>query len=85
MLHGRRQGIDPREIDPEGRAVADLAIDRDVAAALFHDAVAGRETKPRALALLLGGEKWLEQSRLHLGRHPAAVIGDREQHVTPGT
>ena len=48
------------EVDREGGADAELAVDGDVAAALLHDPVDGREPQARALAGLLGGEERLE-------------------------
>src|SRR3972149_585884 len=60
----------PRQVDLEGRAVAGLAVDPDVALALLHDAVDGREAEAGALRLALRREEGLEDARLRLGVHP---------------
>src|SRR5665213_1791595 len=62
--------FDAREIDLEGRAVPKLAVDPDGPAALLDNPVHGRESQPRALALLLGCEEWFEEMRLGLLVHP---------------
>ena len=49
-----------REIDLDGRPLAELAVDPDGAAALPHDAEHRGETEPGAFPLLLGGEERLE-------------------------
>ena len=57
-----------REVDLERRAVSRLAVDPDVAAALFHHAVNSGETEAGALALFLGREERLEYARARLLR-----------------
>ena len=79
---GRARGhLDAREEDAERRALAPLAVDPDVPAALVHDAVHRGEPEPRALALLLGGEEGLEEVRLHVRVHADARVRHLEHHV----
>src|SRR2546421_13068757 len=52
-----------REVDPEARALAWLAVDLDAAAVLLHQAVHGSEPEARALPRRLGGEERLEHAR----------------------
>ena len=49
-----------RQVDLDGRAVAFLAVDLDVAAGLLDEAVHHAEAEAGALADLLGGEEGLE-------------------------
>ena len=73
----------PRQIDVERRAVTELAVDADGAAAARHDAVDGRQPQAGALARLLRGEERLEQTRLHVGRHARPGIGHATAPRTP--
>src|ERR1700734_2595403 len=57
-LFGR--GGDARQVDLERRPVADFAVDPDVAAALFHDAINGGESKTRTAAGPFGRKERLE-------------------------
>src|SRR5882724_3511450 len=57
------------EINFEGAALARLAIDPDVAAALLHDAIHRRKAKSCPAATLLGREKWFENVRHRLPIH----------------
>ncbi len=69
------------EVHGERRALPRRALDADVAAALFDDPVHGSQPQAGAAADRLGGEERLEQPGLHLLRHPAAGIRDRELDV----
>jgi hypothetical protein len=40
--------------------------------------------RPLKARFVLGGEEWLEEPRLDLLAHSAAVIGDRDQNVLAG-
>ncbi len=73
-----------RQVDAEDGAAADLAFDRDVAAALLDDAVDHRQAEAGALARPLGGEEGLEDPRQHRRRHAGAGVGDRQHHVGAG-
>src|SRR6516225_11238357 len=55
--------IHAREIHLEGAALAGLAVNPDVAAALFDDAVNGGKTETGSPATLLGGVKGLKDVR----------------------
>src|SRR3989454_10986674 len=48
-----RRYVHAREVDLEGRASADFAVDPDVAARLLHDAIHRREAEAGTLALFL--------------------------------
>src|SRR5207244_8697286 len=65
--------IHPRQIDLEARAVPELAVEPDVAAALLHHAVHGRETEARALTHRLGREKGLEDPGVGLASMPVPL------------
>ncbi len=58
-----RGGHRARQIEPDDCAVADLGVDRRVAAGLLDEAVDHAEAKPGALADVLGGEERLERAR----------------------
>ena len=70
-----------RQINLEGRAPARLAINADVAAALFDDAVTGGQSQTRSLADVLGGKKRLERVRLDFLAHSPAGVRDGQHHV----
>ena len=73
-----------RQVDAEGRALADLAVGEDVAARLLDDAVDGGQAEAGALADILGGEERLEDLGHDLGRHAGAGVLDLDQHVLAG-
>ena len=75
---------DSREINLEGRALADLAVNVDVAAGLLDDGLAGRQAQTGAFALGLGGEKGFKQVRLDFLGHAGARVTDAEHHVVAG-
>src|SRR5271156_3585916 len=72
------------QINFECGAMAKLAIDPDVAAALLYDAVYRGEAQARAFAGFLGSEEGFEDASLSLSVHAAAVIGDGEHYIGPG-
>ena len=55
-----------------------LALDRDLAAGLSHEAEHHAESQPGPLPLLLGREKRLEDARRDLGGHAMPGIGHRD-------
>src|SRR2546426_7833780 len=55
--------LDSWQVDLERGPLPRLAVHPDVAAALLHDAVHGREPEARALAEFLGGEERLRKTR----------------------
>ena len=55
-----------------------------MAVVLFHNAVHGRESKPGALAQLLGGEEGLEETLLGLRVHAGPGVRDGQHHVRAG-
>ena len=61
-----------------------LAVDFGVPARLFDKAVHHRQAQAGARAGGLGGEKGLKSLGRHLGRHAAAGVADRQQHVLAG-
>ena len=62
--------LDLRQINFEGGASGRFAIDADVAAALFDDAVTGGQSQTCPLADAFGGKKRLEDARFHFRAHP---------------
>src|SRR2546430_1385055 len=74
---GVERRVDARQVDAECGTPTRGAVHSDVAPALTHDAVHGREAEPGALTPRLGREERLEQMRPDLvahcaGRNPAA-------------
>ena len=70
-----------RQVDEKGGAVAWLAHDGDVAAALLDDAVHDRESETGALALLLRREERLEELRARLLVDAGAGVADAQPGV----
>src|SRR5471030_2261100 len=70
-----------RQVNPEGGASGGLAVDADMAAALFDDPVTGGQAQSRPLAHALGGKKWLERARPRFRAHPRTGVRDRQHHV----
>ena len=66
-------GEQPRQVDLDRRAVADLAVDLHVAAGLLDEAVDLREPEAGAVADVLGGEERLERLRSDLRPMPVPV------------
>ena len=58
----RRGGLGARQIERDGRALADLALDPDLAARLVGEAEDLAEAEAGALADRLGGEEGLERA-----------------------
>src|SRR4051794_15674255 len=86
----RRRGgslsrTDEWKIDAERRALTGLADDRDVAAALFNNAVNDRQAETGALPAFFRGEKRLEQFPPRLFVDPRSGIGHAEANVTAGS
>src|SRR6516165_11806684 len=54
-----RAAIDSRKIKIEGSSESNLAVDRDMAAAMLCEAVDHGQAKPGTTPLLLGREEWL--------------------------
>ena len=78
---GSGGGVGARQINFEGGAGIQFAVNADVAAALADDAVAGGQAEAGALAEALGGEERLEQMRLDVLGHAHAVVADGEHDV----
>ena len=70
-----------RKVQPEGCAVARLAVHEDEAAALFHRPIDHRETEAGPLADLFRREERLEDVRLRFGAHAVPGIGDAQRDV----
>ncbi len=62
----------------------DFRIDAHLSAGLPHEAIDHRQAEAGALADRLGGEKWIEGARDHVGRHAGAVVGDAERQILAG-
>ena len=80
----RRSGVSPRQIDLDRRPFAGLAVDLDVPAGLFDEAVHLRESKPGSVTDVLGGEERIERLCLHVRRHSASVVRHRQHDVLAG-
>ena len=74
--------VDARQVDLDGGAAPDLAVDFHAAAALLDDPEDGGEAQAGALARSLGGEERLEQARLGGRVHAGAGVADRQQDVS---
>ena len=72
------------KIEPEGRALAGLAMDRDCAVVAVHDAVDDGQAQARALAGRLGGEKRLENPPQGRLVHAAAGVADGQAGIAAG-
>src|ERR1051326_5614817 len=70
-----------RQVKPERRAKAPLAVDVDVAAGLLDEAEHHREAEPAALADRLGGEERLENPAENVHRDSGPCIADLDQHI----
>src|SRR5215212_4180247 len=68
--------VSPTQLD--GRALAGLAVDRDMPAGLLHEAVNLGQAEARALADRFGREERFERPRRHLGRHARTRVADRD-------
>src|SRR5262249_26542857 len=66
--------FDYREIETECRASARLAVDRDGAVVVLHDAVDDGQSQSRAFIDRLRRKKRIEDTLQYLFIHPAAVI-----------
>src|SRR5215469_2120491 len=76
--------VHSRQIDLKCAALSGLAVNPDITAALFHDSVDGRKSKPSAAAALFSGEKRFENVRHSLLVHAHTGIGNGEHHVPTG-
>jgi hypothetical protein len=68
----------------ERRPLSKLAVEPDIATALFHDAEYGREAEPGSLANRLRRERRLEDPRLGVFRDADAGVAHRKEHVATG-
>src|SRR3954463_13477540 len=68
--------VGERQADGEPRALADMAVARDRAAVLLHDAVGNREPQPGALADFLGREERIVDPRQLLRGNAGARVAD---------
>ena len=83
-VRGERRPVMARQEDGESGALARRALDRDVPAALLHDAVDRGQAEAGALAGLLGGEEGLEDPRLRRHVHADAGVAHGEHDVGAG-
>ena len=84
VVTGARGGGKRRQIAVEGAALAGLARDLDVTAALLDDPVGAREPQAGALADALRREERLEDPVGHSRCHPATRVLDGEDDVRAG-
>src|SRR3546814_4283326 len=80
----RRLRSGTRQIDLDRGSLADLAVQRYVAARLLDEAVHHAEAESAALAHVLGGEEGLEGVAANLLAHAAAGIAHRDQDIGSG-
>src|ERR1700719_3648429 len=73
--------VDAREINGEDCDASEFALDEDVSAALFDDAVDGGESEAGAFAFFFGGEKRFEDASLGFAVHALAGIADGNHYV----
>ena len=73
-----------RQVDSDGRAAAELAVQFDVAARLLHEAMHHAQAEPRAFSGRLGGEKGLKDLFQNVGRNAGARIADSQHHILAG-
>ena len=78
-------GVQPRQINLDRRALAELAVDLDVAAGLLDEAIDLRQAKPGAVTDFLGGEERLEGLGERLGVMPVPVSVTASMTYWPGT
>ena len=76
-VHGARQ------IELDARALADGAVDPDMAVRLAHEAVHHAEAETGSLAVALGREERIEGLGRDFRRHAGAGIVNPDQHVGP--
>src|SRR3954462_5787306 len=72
------------QVDLEWGAESRLAVDHDIAATLFHDAVHGREPQTCSLTLLVRGEEGLENTGPRFRIHTMSGITETKQDVPSG-
>src|SRR5258708_13559273 len=72
-----------RQKDGEPSTFLYYFIDKEKSAALFDDAIHGRQAKPAALTDFLGREERLENLFDYNGRNAAAGISDVDPDLTP--
>src|SRR2546428_13083020 len=75
--------LDARQVDFERRAFSGLAIDPDVAATLFDNAVDRGQAKTGPLSVLLGREEWPEDAALVSRVNPTPGFADRQLQERP--
>src|SRR4029079_10341092 len=83
-LGGLEVPLGARQVDLEGGAATDLAVDPDRAAALLDDREHHREAEASALVGALGREERLEDPAARRLVHAHAGVAEREHHVVPG-
>lgn len=81
---GRDSDVDGRKIDAEETALPRFTVDVDESAMLLDDAIHGGKPHAAALAAILGGEEWLEDTVASFRVHACAGIGDGKDGVRTG-
>src|SRR6185436_13483581 len=81
---GLGSGSGARQIDPDCRALPDLAAYLDLAAGLLDEAIGLAQSEASALPRLLGREKRMERLLLNFPRHSGTGIAHRDHYILPG-
>ena len=71
------------KIEFEGGSLPGLAVNENLATALFDDAVDGGQSQARPLAQFLGGEKRLEDARYRGFVHAGAGVAYGQEEYRP--
>src|SRR5438270_137864 len=69
-----------RQREPEGRALADLALHADLPVVRLDDRPGDGEAEPETRLPASTPHPALEDARMLLGRDPGTAVGDRELH-----
>src|SRR3954451_20098808 len=82
LLRRARRGLGrARQIERDGRALADFGLDADIAAGLAGEAENLAEAEPGALADGLGGEEGFENAVHDFAGHAVARIADADADI----
>src|SRR5436309_3340325 len=76
-----RLGGNPRQIDLKTRSLSRLTVNRDGTAALLHNPIDSRKSKPGPLAFFFGGKEGFEEMGPDLRIHSASGVFHRQHHV----
>src|SRR5690349_3758683 len=80
-----RPPFDLGKVELDAGALAHRALDGDEAPCLLDGAVYGGKAKPRAFAVILGGEEGFHGALEDVRRHPMPRVADAEPHEVAGS